>query len=197
MMNMMNTAGWGSGLIALTGLHAIASIVFLVGLIFLVTWALKTLTVAQLKTWGITFAVIGLIVCAFTLTVTPMNKIVRYKFSEGDGPMMNNMQHMMNNGMMMDDDDMMMNHMMDDDDMMEMSMGGMTRMLEGKTGDEFDKAFIEGMIPHHQGAIDMANLALASAKHAEIREMATDIITAQQREIDMMNQWLQDWGYTE
>lgn len=37
-----------------------------------------------------------------------------------------------------------------------MSMYEMEKMLQGKTGDELDRAFLEAMIPHHQGAIDMA-----------------------------------------
>lgn len=48
-----------------------------------------------------------------------------------------------------------------------------------------------------QGAIEMARKALTSAKHEEIKQMARDIISAQQREIDQMNQWLRDWGYTQ
>lgn len=107
-------------------------------------------------------------------------------------------QHMMPNGQMMDNSQMMNdNHMMDDDDMMGMSMNDMGAMLQGKTGDAFDQAFIEGMIPHHQGAIDMAREALRSAKHDEIKRMARDIISAQQSEIDMMRQWMRDWGYTQ
>ena len=70
-----------------------------------------------------------------------------------------------------------------------------TVLLEGETGDDFDKAFIEMMIPHHQGAIEMAEEALESAKHQEIKDLATDIIEAQQREIDMMNEWYKSWGY--
>lgn len=194
---MMNTIGFGSGTSLLWCLHMLACLTIIVGIVLLVVWAIKTLTQAQLKTWGIALAIIGLIVCALTMAVLPMGKFTTFKYSGENGMMMRSTQHMMGNGMMMDDDDMMMDHMMDEDDMMSMSMGDMSRMLEGKTGDDFDKAFIEGMIPHHQGAIDMANMALISAKHGEIREMATEIITAQQREIDMMNQWLKDWGYTE
>ncbi len=78
-----------------------------------------------------------------------------------------------------------------------MTMDDMVSMLKGKTGDELDKAFLEGMIPHHQGAIDMANLVLNNAKHEEIKQMARDIISAQQREIDMMKQWQKNWGYTQ
>lgn len=78
-----------------------------------------------------------------------------------------------------------------------MTMDDMSHALHGKTGDAFDAAFIEGMIPHHQGAIDMANAALENAGHEEIKQMARDIIKSQQREIDMMKEWQRTWGYTE
>jgi uncharacterized protein (DUF305 family) len=78
---------------------------------------------------------------------------------------------------------------------MSMTMTDMVSSLKGKTGDEFDKAFISGMIEHHQGAIDMAKLAQANAKHAEIKNMANDIMSAQSKEIDMMQTWQADWGY--
>lgn len=92
---------------------------------------------------------------------------------------------------------MMKMGMMDDDDMMGMSMDDMAGMLEGKTGDAFDAAFLAGMIPHHQGAIDMAEAALESAGHEEIKAMARAIISAQQKEIDQMRGWQKSWGYTE
>jgi uncharacterized protein (DUF305 family) len=93
----------------------------------------------------------------------------------------------------------MMGGMMDndeDDAAMDMSMKDMADMLKGKTGDDLDSAFLEGMIPHHQGAIDMAKEAQKHAKHEEIKRMADAIISAQQQEIDQMNQWMKDWGYT-
>lgn len=77
----------------------------------------------------------------------------------------------------------------------DMGMNEMSEQLRGKLGDEFDKAFIAQMIVHHQGAIDMANLAKQSAKHDEIKKMADDIISAQSREIEQMKQWQKDWGY--
>jgi len=80
---------------------------------------------------------------------------------------------------------------------MNMSMQDMMDALDGKTGDEFDKAFISGMIDHHQGAIDMANSAKQSAGHQEIKDLADDIIAAQTSEIEMMKQWQKDWGYTQ
>jgi uncharacterized protein (DUF305 family) len=90
-----------------------------------------------------------------------------------------------------------MNHSNGSTDHASMSMDDMMTELEGKTGDDFDKAFIEMMIPHHEGAIDMARAAQQSAKHQEIKDMAEDIISAQQSEIDMMKGWQRAWGYTE
>ena len=82
--------------------------------------------------------------------------------------------------------------MMDDDNM---SMGEMTDMLKNKAGDDFDKAFIEQMIIHHQGAIDMAKLAKDNAKHDEVKSLANDILAAQSKEIDMMQTWQTQWNY--
>lgn len=82
--------------------------------------------------------------------------------------------------------------MMDNNDM---SMGQMLAGLQGKTGDDFDKAFLSEMIMHHQGAIDMANLAKTSSERQEIKRMANDIISAQSKEIDMMQTLQADWGY--
>lgn len=78
-------------------------------------------------------------------------------------------------------------------DDMRSAMDGMTAGLDGKTGDEFDRAFIEGMIVHHEGAVAMAQQALQKAKHDEIKTMANDIISAQTREINTMRGWLQVW----
>jgi uncharacterized protein (DUF305 family) len=84
-------------------------------------------------------------------------------------------------------------------DMMEhkqgMSMDSMVGELKGKTGDDFDKAFVNLMIEHHQGAIDMANEAKVNAKHQEIKDLADNIISAQTKEIEMMHQWQKTWGY--
>ena len=76
-----------------------------------------------------------------------------------------------------------------------MSMTEMNRQLEKLSGDEFDKAFIEMMISHHEGAIDMANLAATRAKHDEIKSLSKDIISAQTGEISKMQQWQMDWVY--
>lgn len=76
-----------------------------------------------------------------------------------------------------------------------MTMDSMVQNLEGKTGDEFDKEFIKGMIEHHQGAVEMAKLAEQNAKHQEIKDLSKDIISAQEKEIELMNQWKTSWGY--
>lgn len=69
--------------------------------------------------------------------------------------------------------------------------------LEGKTGDDFDAAFIADMIEHHQGAIDMAKLANSRAKHQEIKQLSNDIIAAQQAEIEQMRKWQKTWDYSQ
>lgn len=56
-----------------------------------------------------------------------------------------------------------------------------------------DAAFIEHMIPHHEGAIAMANLALANAKTDEVKNLSKNIITSQQKEIDDMKAWYKEW----
>lgn len=74
-------------------------------------------------------------------------------------------------------------------------MSEMTRMLETKTGDAYDEAFIANMIAHHQSAVDMARLSEKRAKHQEIIDLSRDIIQAQQAEIDQMKTWQEQWGY--
>ncbi len=77
---------------------------------------------------------------------------------------------------------------------MDMSMTDMSKMLEGKVGDDLDKAFLEGMIPHHQGAVDMAKY-LSGSKHPELVKLGANIIASQTKEIEQMKKWMQDWGY--
>jgi uncharacterized protein (DUF305 family) len=76
-----------------------------------------------------------------------------------------------------------------------MTMQEMTASLNDKKGDDYDKAFVEAMIEHHQGAIDMAEMSAANAKHPEIKQLSKDILSAQKSEIEQMQQWQKDWGY--
>lgn len=76
---------------------------------------------------------------------------------------------------------------------MGITMNNMVMGLEGKSGDDFDKAFIEEMIAHHEGAISMAQLAKDNAKHLEIRDLSDAIITAQTEEISSMKTWFEEW----
>jgi len=57
------------------------------------------------------------------------------------------------------------------------------------TGETYDRTFIANMIAHHQGAVDMARLALTNAKHQELKDMANNIISAQENEISEMTSW--------
>jgi uncharacterized protein (DUF305 family) len=57
------------------------------------------------------------------------------------------------------------------------------------TGDS-DADFVRGMIPHHQGAIDMAKTVLAFGKDPAVRKLAEEIVKAQESEIALMQDWL-------
>ncbi len=63
-------------------------------------------------------------------------------------------------------------------------------MVVKNTGDA-DVDFVNGMIPHHQGAIDMAKIVIEKGNDPEIRALAEGIVKAQESEIAMMSKWLE------
>jgi len=58
---------------------------------------------------------------------------------------------------------------------------------------QVDQHFIQMMIPHHQGAVDMVNLALSRAKSPELKKLAQAIKTDQTQEIQKMKDWYKIW----
>ncbi len=99
------------------------------------------------------------------------------------------MQHQMSDGSMMDNDRAMEGSSMT----MRQMMDSMSGSLEGKVGNDFDAAFLEQMIPHHQGAVAMAEMVLKTSKRPELIKLATDIIASQQKEIEQMRTWQRTW----
>jgi uncharacterized protein (DUF305 family) len=87
--------------------------------------------------------------------------------------------------------DAQMGHMMPMSEAMRSSM-----MMSGDLGaadDQFDLRFLNAMIPHHQGAVTMAQQALEKSDRPEVKKLAQDIVDSQQKEIDQMNQWKKAW----
>jgi uncharacterized protein (DUF305 family) len=76
---------------------------------------------------------------------------------------------------------------------MDMQMMGMTDPQKLAKQEPFDRAFIDAMIPHHESAISMANVALEESENGEILGIAEDIVDAQKREIAQMRSWRQQW----
>jgi uncharacterized protein (DUF305 family) len=117
---------------------------------------------------------------------------------------------MMATGMRMhmrSDDEMSGMHKMSDGSMMnhenkmdmtgnmgDMTMNEMSQMMKGKSGKDLEREFITGMIPHHQGAVDMAKVLLADKTiSVELRTFAEGIIKAQDGEIAQMKEWLKKY----
>lgn len=72
-------------------------------------------------------------------------------------------------------------------------MGDASDIERLETIDNFDKAFLEEMIPHHQMAVMMASMLKGGTNRSEMRQLADDIITSQTNEIDKMREWLKKW----
>jgi uncharacterized protein (DUF305 family) len=83
-----------------------------------------------------------------------------------------------------------------DEDHGAMGMAGPEGMaeLESAEGEDFDRRFLELMIVHHEGAIDMAEEVLAEGEDPEVAGLAEDVIAAQEAEITQMRTWQEAWG---
>ncbi len=69
----------------------------------------------------------------------------------------------------------------------------MMTMDLGPADAQFDLRFLNAMIPHHEGAVTMAEDVLKKSKRPDIRTMAKAIISSQKAEISQMQQWQQAW----
>ena len=72
-------------------------------------------------------------------------------------------------------------------------MGNYRNTDNSQITSNIDKHFIEQMIPHHDGAIAMATLALEKSKRPEIKTLANTIIKEQNEEIENMISWYKNW----
>ncbi len=69
----------------------------------------------------------------------------------------------------------------------------MMNMDLGPADENFDLRFMDAMVPHHQGAVKMAQEALQKSKRPEIKQLAQSIIADQDKEIAQMQQWRKSW----
>lgn len=69
----------------------------------------------------------------------------------------------------------------------------MEMMNLGPADENYDLRFIDAMIPHHQGAVEMAKQLQKNSTRPEMKKLADDIITAQEKEIQQMQQWRKEW----
>jgi len=65
-------------------------------------------------------------------------------------------------------------------------------MMEGVMASDPDAAFVKGMIPHHKGAVAMAEIQLKYGQDPQLRKLAQEIIAAQDKEIELMEKWLKE-----
>ena len=97
-------------------------------------------------------------------------------------------------GMMEDHDGMMHGCIVDDHECMMEAHGDMMHDMDlGPADATYDLRFIDAMIVHHEGAIVMAEAALENSERDEIIQLATEIISEQEREIAQMQEWREVW----
>lgn len=86
--------------------------------------------------------------------------------------------------------------MMKDADTLGLSMDDMGMSMDMQAlmnAKPFDRAFIDAMIPHHQGAIRMARAELAKGTNSQLRTIARAIVSGQTKEIRELNTWRRTW----
>jgi uncharacterized protein (DUF305 family) len=72
-------------------------------------------------------------------------------------------------------------------------MGTATDIEWLKNAPDFDRAFIEQMIPHHRMGVMMASMAQANSQHPQLRELQQAMVRVQSEEIEQMADWYRTW----
>ena len=178
MMNPMHSTDFGHDLLFFSMFHSLGTLSLLLGIFLMTYWAVKHLGGLQIYHWGWTLIATG--AALFLLGSLAMPEGRDHDSRWGNGMMGREQGERMDRA---------------ENESKGMSMDDMVQSLQDKTGDDFDQAFIEAMIVHHQGAIDMANAAQQSAGHDEIKSMANDIVSSQQQQIDQMRERQGAWGF--
>jgi uncharacterized protein (DUF305 family) len=73
-------------------------------------------------------------------------------------------------------------------------MEEMARQMVAPNGEYSDATFVDAMVPHHEGAVAMAEVALENVEHEEIRTLAQDIVDAQRAEIELFGEIREELG---
>ena len=124
--------------------------------------------------------------------IGPMRSAMRYHDRMMNGTPMAGMDHgQMMTGTMTST--MMSGTVMSGTMMTGTMMSGMGHGAMIDPDEPFDAQFIDGMIRHHQGAVEMAQTALEQSDRVEVRELAEAIIAAQTPEIEQMTAWRTEW----